>query len=102
MKLLTALLAKSLTLCLQVGTLRQALHIKAADLSKQAGTDIHSRLLYAVAKVTHLSDVVLLAYFGHCKLLLSRVKALWRRTAYILLFLQTPAPSALARASHLC
>jgi len=34
-----------------VGTLRQALQIKASELSKQAGADIHSRLLYAVAKV---------------------------------------------------
>ena len=38
-------------LCIQVGTLRRALQIKAAELSKQAGADIQSRLLYAVAKV---------------------------------------------------
>ena len=37
----------------QVATLRQALQIKATELSKQAGADIHSRLLYAVAKVRY-------------------------------------------------
>lgn len=53
---------------MQVGTLRQALQIKAAELSKQAGADIHSRLLYAVAKVgmcctgTSMLGVTVLAY----------------------------------------
>ncbi len=46
----TSMTSKSV-LFLQVGTLRQALQIKASELSKQAGADIHSRLLYAVAKV---------------------------------------------------
>ena len=53
----------------QVGTLRQALQIKAAELSKQAGADIHSRLLYAVAKVQTTSGPMPYAYrplSGHC------------------------------------
>ena len=65
-------IASSSVVLVQVGTLRQALHIKAAELSKQAGADIHSRLLYAVAKVcspssqsvAHLQDVKLCAQLG--------------------------------------
>ena len=55
---------------MQVGTLRQALQIKAAELSKQAGADIHSRLLYAVAKVgicctgTSMLGVTMLAHYS--------------------------------------
>ena len=45
-------LVTTLACVVQVSTLRQALHIKAGELSKQAGSDIHSRLLYAVAKVS--------------------------------------------------
>ncbi|KAA6422405.1 MAG: hypothetical protein FRX49_07580 [Trebouxia sp. A1-2] len=50
---------------LHVGTLRQALQIKA-ELSKQAGADIHSRLLYAVAK-SREEGLALAVQLAECK-----------------------------------
>ncbi|DBB04616.1 TPA: hypothetical protein ACH3X1_012686 [Trebouxia sp. C0004] len=50
----------------EVGTLRQALQIKASELSKQAGADIHSRLLYAVAK-SREEGVALAVQLAECK-----------------------------------
>ncbi|DBA72756.1 TPA: hypothetical protein ACH3X2_010149 [Trebouxia sp. C0005] len=50
----------------EVGTLRQALQIKASELSKQAGADIHSRLLYAVAK-SREEGLALAVQLAECK-----------------------------------